>query len=384
MSVDLKFHPLADIFPLLEGDDFADLVADIKEHGQREPITTYKGTILDGRNRYRACIEAGVKPFMGEFDGEEKDLVGFVVSANLRRRHLTDDQRAMVAAKLVTSKRGDNQHRAGERTSQAKAAKLLNVSADKVKRVAKVRKDGTPELIASVEKGEVTITAAFLVANLPVEEQQQVVAAGPDTVKEAAKKVREKAVDVAPEPSDAAQWTRLRGRAEKNGLSSLCPHRGGYALTSKDGQQSCFADLDGVEAYLDIIEGKQTMRTTTACGMPLWDNSEAWLAAHPGKTMEDFERTFPPITGTCDISSEPEASAPAEPASEPETESDAKPATMPIAAKTPDGLFAAIMPALDAMSDTRGAQVPQDGFQLPKQPALARHRSRRVPPPSTP
>ena len=90
----LTFNPVADIFQLLEGAEFDDLVADIAAHGVREPITIYKCQILDGRNRYLACQKLGIACPTRQFGGEESELLDFVVSANLIRRHLSESQRA--------------------------------------------------------------------------------------------------------------------------------------------------------------------------------------------------------------------------------------------------------------------------------------------------
>jgi hypothetical protein len=54
----LEFHPLANIFPLVEGVEFDELVADIRQHGLHEPIVVYEDKILDGRNRYRGAVSA--------------------------------------------------------------------------------------------------------------------------------------------------------------------------------------------------------------------------------------------------------------------------------------------------------------------------------------
>ena len=84
---------------MMNGEEFDNLVADIKERGLLEPVwLTPAGVLLDGRNRARACEAAGVNITTRIYTGG--DPVGFVVSMNLTRRHLTTGQRAMLALEV--------------------------------------------------------------------------------------------------------------------------------------------------------------------------------------------------------------------------------------------------------------------------------------------
>lgn len=85
----------------MEDEELQALAADIKgPNGQIEDILTYDNQIIDGRNRYRACLLAGVEPRFREWDGEGS-LVTLIVSLNLHRRHLTPQQRAMIAVDML-------------------------------------------------------------------------------------------------------------------------------------------------------------------------------------------------------------------------------------------------------------------------------------------
>ncbi len=91
-----EFHPIADLFPLMTDDERRDLATDIGQNGLREPIWLYDGQIVDGRNRYLACQDAGVEPRYRDWDGQGS-LVAFVVSLNVKRRHLSSSQKAVIA-----------------------------------------------------------------------------------------------------------------------------------------------------------------------------------------------------------------------------------------------------------------------------------------------
>ena len=106
--MEYETHEAALIFPEMGKKAFEELVADIKEYGLKEPIVLCKGEILDGRHRYKACLEANVKPRFTEWHGNGQAELEYVISKNLTRRHLTAPQRGMVAAKIANLE--DGQH----------------------------------------------------------------------------------------------------------------------------------------------------------------------------------------------------------------------------------------------------------------------------------
>jgi len=86
----LKFHPAADAFPMMNEKRYSELVADIQINGQREAITLSDSMILDGRNRYKACLELGIEPTTRTYFG---DPWAYVWSLNGQRRDLVAEQR---------------------------------------------------------------------------------------------------------------------------------------------------------------------------------------------------------------------------------------------------------------------------------------------------
>lgn len=178
----MEFHEVANLFPLIEGQEFEELVKDIKENGLQQPIWTYKNKIIDGRNRYRACKKAGVEPRYQEWDGKGS-LVAFAVSLNVKRRHLTSSQLSVIALgveKQLSEEAADRQN-LGQKIDQGlsgrsahQAADMLGTNHEYVSTAKRIEKEA-PELIPHITEGTLTIPDAKAIATLPQTRREKVV-----------------------------------------------------------------------------------------------------------------------------------------------------------------------------------------------------------------
>lgn len=172
------FHPVAEIFPMMDEAALTELSADIRANGLREPIWRHQdGRIVDGRNRWLACQKAAVACADRTFGGSDDELVPFVISHNLHRRHLTESQRALVAGRIAnwpSSGGGNTTVPLGTVVFTVdRAGELLNISNRTVKRGRKVLQSGVPELAEAVQSQKISINAAAEIAGHAPEEQRR-------------------------------------------------------------------------------------------------------------------------------------------------------------------------------------------------------------------
>jgi hypothetical protein len=163
----LEPHPLAALFPELLPEELAQLARDIKERGQLEPIVLYKGLILDGRNRYKACQLVGVNPRIEEFNAQisERSPEEFVLSRNLRRRHLSVGQKAAVALEWseqieLSAAPEKNKGRGRPKGTLPEGAKRIGIDERRVFEVRRIR-DTLPSLYHEVKAGKRSLNSAL-------------------------------------------------------------------------------------------------------------------------------------------------------------------------------------------------------------------------------
>ena len=186
MTKPLVPHPVAMLFPELSAADYAALKEDIRLHGVKVPILVHGGQILDGRHRYRACRELGVRCLVVEWNGFDPWLE--VQSRNLVRRHLAKDQvyaiRKLASqqfpelAKAIEAEWENAKARKAQAKGQPRGQKALlrsqdrhsesadrigaqiGVSGTTVKRVDRLAREA-PELLPRVAAGELSVKRAL-------------------------------------------------------------------------------------------------------------------------------------------------------------------------------------------------------------------------------
>jgi len=91
---------LAGIVPMATEDEQALLTDDIKQNGLIHPIVLYKGQVVDGRCRQKACLTLSIPVEAVDLDDSlsEDDVKTYVKAVNTRR-NLTKSQQAMIAGR---------------------------------------------------------------------------------------------------------------------------------------------------------------------------------------------------------------------------------------------------------------------------------------------
>lgn len=183
----MEFHEFANIFPMMGEAELDSLRRDIQENGIREPVWLFEDKILDGRNRWMACLTSGVKPPTKTFVGSREEALSFVRSENLERRHLTGGQATMCGLEFeelfakLKAKAAEEQRKGGQeagrgrpkqvtqlvekpnakndKSTDAKLAEIVGTNRTYIADGRKV-KAADPELAAKVKAGEVSLKRA--------------------------------------------------------------------------------------------------------------------------------------------------------------------------------------------------------------------------------
>lgn len=162
-----ELHRLAEIIPPASPEDFAALVASIQSVGQLEPIRLWQGRVIDGRHRLRACEQLGIAPTMREVQPDEVDggsdaaLLAYVLALNINRRHASTSQRAIAAARIVTTSEGRPKTSSIDGVSRERAATLFNIGTATLDRARQLIAEADPRVVDLVARGVLTLNAAL-------------------------------------------------------------------------------------------------------------------------------------------------------------------------------------------------------------------------------
>lgn len=227
----MKFHEIANIWPMMGESAIYALAEDIKQNGQIEPIWVHEGKILDGRNRFSACKVAKVEPKTREYRGTNP--AQFAFSCNEQRRHLTSGQRAALAAEIkpILEQQALKRKSDGAKgliintqdvekiphlnKSRDQAAKITNTNGKYVDRAISI-KSQAPEVFEKLKAGKLSMQDAIReVKRIPTEDWKQDELERQDLVKSGKTVVANSGRD-----KNLIQWAEKKGLAVRVDRSS--------------------------------------------------------------------------------------------------------------------------------------------------------------------
>lgn len=197
----MKVHPAADRFPMLGAEELRALADDIRTNGLIHPIVTFDGVLLDGRNRFAACNLAKVEPTFEALKACESPT-NYIISANIKRRHLTPVQCAAMAVdpaildahraeakarQSAAGARGDEGGRGNKKNPSSESSRKGSTNTDRINSEAvavsaksfgvcrnnayelqRVQRDA-PDVYEAAKRGEFpTVAAALIAAGRPL------------------------------------------------------------------------------------------------------------------------------------------------------------------------------------------------------------------------
>ena len=150
-----RIHPeFKSLIPPLSQEEYSQLEQNILLSGCRDPITLWRGIIIDGHNRHEICTKHGLEYETIQLRFPSRDAAKLWVLENqLGRRNLTDAMRIELAQYKVALM-------GQEGKLNFNIARTAGLSERTIQRYMRIKAKGGPELLESVMSGKLKIGTA--------------------------------------------------------------------------------------------------------------------------------------------------------------------------------------------------------------------------------
>jgi len=227
-----EIHPAAELFPMMDEEEFNTLVQSIEKIGLLHPVLLFEDKILDGRNRVRACHHLGIEPAY-KTAHFVRDPYEWVWSTNAERRHLPKGQLAIIKAKQIAA--SEEWRRAREEEERERRSEGMKGKRNRAKEkgvpscggspVAPAKKrggtsKGSTAAVAAKEAGVSTRTMERAIALQKADpEAADKVASGEMTMTAATREPHEIEIKTTSIKLPGDLFTRVEAYAQKKGLT---------------------------------------------------------------------------------------------------------------------------------------------------------------------